>query len=262
MTPFLAAAGGVAGARLWRTGLAGRLAGLALAGWLAGGVLAVHPDEIAYANEAAGGPRKLWRLLTDSNVDWGQDLPALSDEVGRHPLRRLYLAYFGSADPAAYGLRYSWIPAAGPAPRRYEDGGDPAGREWIAIGVTNLVDVFNFSRTSRRHDAHAWLRARPFTAFPGHSIALFDITGDAEAHLRLGRTAMAFNEAAAAEPALRRAAELAPANGEVRLDLARVLAALGRLEEAAAACDDAERMLEASRTQEFCGRVRAALGGD
>jgi hypothetical protein len=259
MTPFLAVAGGLAGAWAWRRGLAGRLPTIVLALWLAAGTSAVHPDEMAYANEVSGGPEALWRRLTDSNVDWGQDLPALADHIGRYPLRRLYLAYFGSADPAAYGLRYTWAPAAGPAPRRYDDGPDPSGREWIAISVTNLSDVFNYGGATGGHDAYAWLRERPFTAFPGRSIALYDITGNGEANLRLARTAMAFNEAQAAEPALRRAVELLPADGSARLDLARVLAALGRFEEAAAACDDATDLMGAEATEEFCGRVRSLL---
>ena len=259
MTPFLAVAGGMAAARLWSRGAVARVAVLALGLWLSVGTARVHPDEIAYANEASGGPGRLWLKLTDSNVDWGQDLPALAEEIGRYPLRQLYLSYFGSADPAAYGLTYTWIPSAGPAPRRYAPGPDPDGREWIAIGVTNLSDVFNFGAVSGAHVAHAWLRARPFTAFPGHSIALYDITGDGPAHLQVGHTALAFGEAAAAEAALRRAVELLPDEGAARFDLARALAALGRLDEAAAECDAAESLLESGAVEELCGRVREAL---
>jgi hypothetical protein len=258
ITPFLAVSGGLAAGWAWRRGLATRLAAIVLALWLAVGTGSVHPDEIAYANEAAGGPDELWRRLTDSNVDWGQDLPALADVIAGYPLRRLYLGHFGSADPAAYGLRYSWIPSVGPVPRRYEDGPDPSGREWIAIGVSVLSDVSTYGAANDGHEAYAWLRERPFTAFPGHSIALYDITGDGEAHLRLARTALALNEARAAEPAVRRAVELLPRDGDARLDLARVLAALDRLEEAAQACDDAERLMGTVATTDFCDRVRAA----
>ena len=44
-----------------------------------------------------------------------------------------------------------------------------------------------------------------------------------------------------------------------RGDLARVLAALGRFDEAAAQCDVAEPMLDSPAVSELCGRVRDAL---
>jgi len=92
-------------------GLAGRIAVALSIAWLAVGTIAVHPHEIAYANEVAGGPRALWTKLSDSNVDWGQALPDLAERVTREPLRRLYLGYFGTSDPAAYGLRYHTVPS-------------------------------------------------------------------------------------------------------------------------------------------------------
>ena len=59
-----------------------RPAGLALAAalglWYAGGTLRQHPHHLAYFNEIAGGPANGWRLLVDSNLDWGQDLKRLA----------------------------------------------------------------------------------------------------------------------------------------------------------------------------------------
>src|SRR5262249_3178018 len=49
-----------------------RVAIIALCAWQAVSVLRVHPDYLAYFNEAAGGPSQGWRWLVDSNVDWGQ----------------------------------------------------------------------------------------------------------------------------------------------------------------------------------------------
>ncbi|SFI64920.1 hypothetical protein SAMN05421753_11147 [Planctomicrobium piriforme] len=33
----------------------------------------VYPHQLAYFNEAAGGPKSGWRCLLGSNFDWGQD---------------------------------------------------------------------------------------------------------------------------------------------------------------------------------------------
>ncbi|MGD2049702.1 MAG: glycosyltransferase family 39 protein, partial [Chloroflexota bacterium] len=37
-----------------------------------------HPHYLAYFNQLVGGPDKGWKYLADSNIDWGQDLQALS----------------------------------------------------------------------------------------------------------------------------------------------------------------------------------------
>ena len=50
-------------------------------------------------------PQNSWRLLTDSNLDWGQGLIALRNYQQQHPNEALHLAYFGSVDPALYGIR-------------------------------------------------------------------------------------------------------------------------------------------------------------
>lgn len=256
VVPFLAVGGGIAAARVWRRGWAGRAAAGLLLAWLAAGTIRVHPDEMAYANEAAGGPSRLWRILSDSNVDWGQDLPALAREVSRSPLRTLYLGYFGTADPAAYGLRYRWIPSFGMAELREDDGPDPSGREWIAISVTNLMDVYSVN-----HDAHRWLRDRQTAALAGGSIALFDITGDAGAHLALGETALRFREYGAAEAPLRRAVEIDRGSAAGRVALAIALAGQGRVAEAAAECETAAGISpEAAAPGGICAELRGAGG--
>jgi len=67
--------------------------------------LAAWPDYATWFNRLAG--RSSWeaaRLLQDANVDWGQDLPALAARAKARGWRSLNLAYFGSADPRAYGV--------------------------------------------------------------------------------------------------------------------------------------------------------------
>lgn len=69
--------------------------------------LAIRPHYLAFFNPLAGGPAQAHRLVADSSLDWGQDLPALRDWLARNrqPHEPLYLAYFGSAWPPHYGVR-------------------------------------------------------------------------------------------------------------------------------------------------------------
>jgi hypothetical protein len=76
-----------------------------LLGWSALQTLRIHPDYLSYFNAVVGGPRAGPDLLDDSNLDWGQDLPALGRWQRAHaeatPLR---LMYFGTSEPGAYGV--------------------------------------------------------------------------------------------------------------------------------------------------------------
>jgi hypothetical protein len=76
---------------------------------LATETLAAYPHFIAFFNapSQAYGPLN---LLSDSNLDWGQDLPLLVQWQKKHPNVRMYCAYFGTAPPGYYGLRYLNLP--------------------------------------------------------------------------------------------------------------------------------------------------------
>jgi len=64
--------------------------------------LLAWPNYIAFFNLAAGGSRGGFGLLGDSNLDWGQDLTLLRDWQRRHPDEKLYVSYFGAANPDYY----------------------------------------------------------------------------------------------------------------------------------------------------------------
>jgi Dolichyl-phosphate-mannose-protein mannosyltransferase len=140
--PFLFVAAGEAAARLWSWR---RPAGLALVAalglWYAGGTLRNHPHHLAYFNEIAGGPANGWRVLVDSNLDWGQDLKRLAAWMRQKGVTRVKLSYFGSADPSYYGIDAEALPGytAPHAPRvtREIRPGDI-----VAVSATNLQGVY------------------------------------------------------------------------------------------------------------------------
>ena len=66
----------------------------------------IYPHHLAYFNAAVGGPERGPYLLDDSNIDWGQDLPALASWQRAHPSSEpLHLLYFGSVPVEAYGVQ-------------------------------------------------------------------------------------------------------------------------------------------------------------
>ena len=65
---------------------------------------AIAPHYLAYFSFVAGGPKHGHRWLSDSNIDWGQDLPQLRDEIVRRGYRRALLSYFGTGRLGDHGL--------------------------------------------------------------------------------------------------------------------------------------------------------------
>ena len=55
--------------------------------------LHAYPDYLPYANEAFGGSSKTYRLLTDSNVDWAQQLKQVNAWTTAHHVTDCWFAY-------------------------------------------------------------------------------------------------------------------------------------------------------------------------
>lgn len=98
--------------------------GRIVAGALSVGVLAsaigAYPNYLAYFNLPSRAVGRPIDLLGDSNLDWGQDLPLIADWIRRHPETKVYLSYFGTADPAAHG-----VSSVTPVYPHYRYGPDP-----------------------------------------------------------------------------------------------------------------------------------------
>jgi hypothetical protein len=89
------------------------------------------PYPLSFFNLAVGGPGRGDRIVNDSNVDWGQGLLALREEIERRGIHKLHLAYHGTVDPAIYGIDY--VPYTGGAPGPESD--------WIAVSSYYFVGL-------------------------------------------------------------------------------------------------------------------------
>ena len=81
---------------------------VACCAWLIGSTLFYTPHYLSYFNMAAGGPKNGYKILCDSNIDWGQDLIELKSWLSENEEAsdNLRLAYFGSFDPVVVGVDY------------------------------------------------------------------------------------------------------------------------------------------------------------
>ena len=74
--------------------------------WMTVAVLRAYPDYIPYMNELASG-RPHWQLLSDSNVEWGDDTGALAQYLEAHGERNVRAAFLGgSVLLPLYGVEY------------------------------------------------------------------------------------------------------------------------------------------------------------
>lgn len=159
--------------RLRVAGLSLRLACLLLA-WLGLETAWIAPHFLAYFNPMGGGPANGWKIIADSNIDWGQDLKYLRDYVQQNHLSQIKLSWFGSSYPEAYGIEYEPLPGL---PHHFDlwanppfDPQQPAPGVY-AISVSNLVEIpFEDKRV------FAYFRARPPDARIGYSIYVYRVT--------------------------------------------------------------------------------------
>jgi 4-amino-4-deoxy-L-arabinose transferase-like glycosyltransferase len=136
---FIALGAGIGRFLEWfpRVGLT--LGVLLLAGLLTETLLS-YPDCLAFFNTLSGGSAGGLALLGDSNLDWGQDLPALAKWQRTHPDDKLYLCYFGMADPNLYGINFINLPGGWPfSPPSVLDANQPG---VIAMSATNVQGIY------------------------------------------------------------------------------------------------------------------------
>jgi len=113
-----------------------------LFGWYVYGTLSVYPHYLAYFNEIAGGPDHGHEHLTDSNLDWGQDLKLLKTYMDQNNIQEVHLAYWGNGSPRYYDINYQYLPCGvrDPGIRRIPPSIQPG--DWVAISANMWTDSF------------------------------------------------------------------------------------------------------------------------
>ena len=73
-----------------------------------------YPNYMAYSNELWGGPSQTYKYLTDSNVDWAQQLKSTKQYLDGRGIKECWFAYFGQGvlEPHYYGVPSKPLPTA------------------------------------------------------------------------------------------------------------------------------------------------------
>jgi hypothetical protein len=132
--------------------------------------LAAYPNYIAFfnapSNRTRGGYPGGFFLLSDSNLDWGQDLELLAQWRKEHQAKKLYLNYFGTADPAYYGIDATTLPGGW----RFAESAEfpPPGQEcYLAVSATALQGSLYFRNPDLRTNYHQLLDHPPMAVLGG-----------------------------------------------------------------------------------------------
>jgi len=132
--------------------------------------VSIFPNYLAYFNVFAGGQEKGYRWLIDSNLDWGQDLPALKKYMQENKIEKINLGYFGRVHPGLYGIDYNLTK------KEFVQGVHAISANFLVGRPYYLLE----KKTAKLHYCDsdyfkAYKKLKP-VASVGHSIYIFNIT--------------------------------------------------------------------------------------
>lgn len=167
--------------RVYKIGLLG------LSVWYIATAFVVYPNYLPYINGLFGGSSEAYRYMSDSNVDWGQDLKRFVKYVDNNPqIDKIALDYFGGGLPQYYlcDRKFDSNGAMRTDANSYDcknskllvwhvgDGVPPTA--YIAVSET-LLENDIYSARQRGDSGYAWLRAQTPIAKIGDSIYVYKI---------------------------------------------------------------------------------------
>ena len=127
--------------------------------------LSYYPNYIGYFNEAV--PRsERYNYLTDSSLDWGQDLLRLKQYVDENQIKKIKVDYFGGSVPSFYiPQSESWHSSYGPT------------TGWLAVSATFYQSSKLYGEKEGKW-SYGWLDDYEPKAEIGGSILVFNITAE------------------------------------------------------------------------------------
>lgn len=132
--------------------------------------LRFHPDHLAFFNAIAGGPPQGRWHLVDSNIDWGQDLHHLKEQLDKRKIELDGLAYYGTVIPSRLGLRAPAPPSRFPRPGWYAVSAN------FVQGRPHVLRDIDGNRTAVGIDEFGYFRFFQPKLRVGYSIEVYQLT--------------------------------------------------------------------------------------
>lgn len=248
MYPFLAVLIGGAAMALARAQRSWLYVVLALLTWHVGSSMRSYPVYMAHSNELFGGPSGTYRYLTDSNVDWGQQLLSVKAYLDKNGIKECWFGYFVQplVDYHDYGIPCHELPTMDGiwAHQQVDTPPSISGTVLVSAGV---LSGYEFG-SALLSPYQPFVNARP-VAVIDQGVFVFNGTFDTRFASALGyatraSTLLGRKDLAGALAAAQQAVTIDPNVFQGQLILGDTLAALHRDEEGAAVYDQAAGIAE------------------
>jgi hypothetical protein len=212
--------------------------------------LRAFPTYISYVNEAWGGQKNAWWLLSDSNSDWAQQLRGAKQYLDARGVKDCWFVYFGEGviDTSYYGIPCKALPTADALWVHEKFYDTPATVDGMVLISAGNLSGFEFG-PGELNPYEQFKTIRP-TGTIQHGIYVFEghfeiPLAAAIGHRQRAADLLAEGKAEDALSEAQQAVALAPNAVACNVVLGDVLAALGRNDQARAAY---QRALQSAQT--------------
>lgn len=138
--------------------------------WYTISSLSSLPYYLTHFNELIGGGKNGYIYVTDSNLDWGQDLKRLANWIDEQNIEKIYVDYFGGATASYYlgNKAKEWHAEYNP---------EKAKGSWLAVSATFLQQsrAIPTKGFGKRTDQYLWLNQYTPVTVIGNSIFVYYI---------------------------------------------------------------------------------------
>ena len=219
--------------------------------------LHAFPNYIAYSNEAFGGPSRTYRVLNDSNADWGQNQKQVHTYLEREKITDCSFADFGAVavSPAYFGIPCRLLPTGlghglgfGVSPVI------PPKFSGVLLVSTNEASGIGWG-AGDLNPYSQFQEQQPVAVIAGSVLVFkgdFDLPlAAAQSHASLAANLLYQHKFPEALAETQAAAALAPDSPEMQTNLCRLLLMMGRKAEAAQPCQNARDLARTHDPQNF-----------